>query len=267
MEKILAEALQRLSVYARRIGCAWEAAGWPAGSTPRRQAAAACAMCGFLLMSMLVGCSADTARPRQTSLTAAVPSSAAHRTAAAPTARAAAPAPPAADAPSPSRADIEITRADIAPPRPLPTSGAPSVSGQLILVSLSQQWLWAYANGQLLFDTPVTTGMPGLQTPTGWFSVRYKEQNITFHSPWPPGSPYYYTPEHISYALYFRDYGFYIHNAPRRKQFGPGTNVPHTDPDGTRETGSHGCVNVPLSAGAWLYAWAHDGAKIDIVAA
>lgn len=151
------------------------------------------------------------------------------------------------------------------PPGPDPIGGVPGISGQLILVSLTQQWLWAYQDRQLLYDTPVTTGMPELATPSGIYNVQFKVTNITFISPWPQGSPYYYAPEHIDYALYFLDDGYYIHDAPWRHQFGPGTNYPHTDADGTQETGSHGCVNVPFGAGAWLYQWARPGAVVDIV--
>ncbi|HUY78820.1 MAG TPA: L,D-transpeptidase [Ktedonobacterales bacterium] len=150
------------------------------------------------------------------------------------------------------------------PPGPAPIGGVPAIGGQLILVSLSQQWLWAYNYGTLLYDTPVTSGMPQLATPDGVFHVQYKEYDVTFYSPWPIGSPYYYSPEHVDFAMYFADYGYYVHDAPWRHEFGPGTNYPHTDPDGTQETGSHGCVNVPYNAGAWLYNWAYNGATVDI---
>lgn len=150
------------------------------------------------------------------------------------------------------------------PPGPNPVGGAPNIGGQFILVSLSQQWLWAYQDHRMVYRTPVTTGMPQLATPDGMFSVRWKETNVTFYSPWPPGSPYYYPPEHINYAMYFADTGYYIHDAPWRPVFGPGTNYPHVDPDGTERTGSHGCVEVPTPAGKWLYNWAPDGTTVDI---
>jgi len=150
------------------------------------------------------------------------------------------------------------------PPGPAPIGGVPGIGGQLILVSLSQQWLWAYNYGTLLYDTPVTTGMPQLATPDGVYHVQFKEYDVTFYSPWPPGSPYYYSPVHVNYAMYFADYGYYVHDAPWRQVFGPGSNYPHTLPNGTTETGSHGCVNVPTPAGAWLYNWANNGATVDI---
>jgi hypothetical protein len=149
---------------------------------------------------------------------------------------------------------------------PQPAAGIPQYGGQVILVSLSQQWLWAYQDQHLALASPVTTGMPQLPTPQGNYFVQSKETNVTFYSLWPPGSPFYYSPEHINYAMFFRDIGYYIHDAPWRHAFGPGTQYPHTDPDGTWETGSHGCVNMPTPAAAALYAWAGVGARIIIVA-
>jgi lipoprotein-anchoring transpeptidase ErfK/SrfK len=147
---------------------------------------------------------------------------------------------------------------------PQPLGGAPNLAGKVVLVSIAQQWEWGYQDGKLMLGTPVTTGMPQLPTPTGVFNVYWKVEDTTFISPWPQGSPFYYSPEHVNYALLFRDGGFYLHDAPWRHCFGPGTNVPHTCGDGAQETGSHGCVNMPTPAGAWLYAWAPYGTTVII---
>lgn len=149
---------------------------------------------------------------------------------------------------------------------PKPSVRVPPHSGQVILVSLSKQWLWAYQDGRQVFATPITTGRAALETPIGTFHVLDKVSDVLFTSPWPEGSPYYYPPARVAYALYFREGGYYIHDAPWRHAFGPGTNGPHVSPDGKLEDGSHGCVNVATSAGKWLYAWAHVGATIQIVA-
>lgn len=134
---------------------------------------------------------------------------------------------------------------------PQPPSGA----GQVIEVSLSKQQLWAYQNGQVVYTTLVTTGMPALATPTGTFSIYYKVSDTEFISPWPPGSPYYYSPEHVNYAMEWLSGGYFIHDAPWRSTFGPGTEA----------SGSHGCVEVPTPAGAWLYSWVGYGAIVQIV--
>jgi lipoprotein-anchoring transpeptidase ErfK/SrfK len=148
---------------------------------------------------------------------------------------------------------------------PTPLVAAPMRAGQVILVSRRQQWLWAYQDSRLVFVTPVTTGQPDLPTPVGIYHVMLKRANTTFYSPWPKSSPYYYAPLHINYALLFRAGGFYIHDAPWRYEFGPGTNLTLQLPDGSSQTGSHGCVNVPTSAGAWLYQWARVGTLVAIV--
>jgi lipoprotein-anchoring transpeptidase ErfK/SrfK len=135
--------------------------------------------------------------------------------------------------------------------------------GKLIVVSLSNQWLIALDNGRRVLDTPVTTGRPELPTPAGTFHILAKYQHYTFISPWPQGSPFYYPPSLTNYALQFRGDGYFIHDAPWRTQFGPGTNLPHDDPGDP--LGSHGCVNVPLSAAKALYTWAGVGTTVRIV--
>jgi hypothetical protein len=146
---------------------------------------------------------------------------------------------------------------------PHPPSGVPSGS-QYIVVSISKQWLWAYQDGKQVFNTPVTTGRPELPTPTGYFSVQEKLYNVWFYSPWPPSSPYYYSPEHVNYAMLFAAGGYFLHDASWRYLFGPGSNVPHKLPNGSTETGSHGCVNLPVPAAAWLINWVWVGTTVRI---
>jgi lipoprotein-anchoring transpeptidase ErfK/SrfK len=144
-----------------------------------------------------------------------------------------------------------------APPAPLPT-------GKVILVSLPGQWLYAYADSALVFDNAVETGRPELPTPTGSFSVLSKVRDVTFTSPWPPGSPYYYGPTHVNYALLFKEGGYFLHDAWWHVKFGPGSNVPHQLPDGRWETGSHGCVGMPIPDAKRLYDWAPVGIPVII---
>jgi lipoprotein-anchoring transpeptidase ErfK/SrfK len=149
-------------------------------------------------------------------------------------------------------------------PGQISAQDGPTAANELIVVSLSKQQLWAYQAGKPVFSTPVTTGQPALPTPTGMFTIMQTIADTTFYSPWPQGSPYYYTPEHINYAMLFADGGYFLHDASWRHCFGPGTNVPHTCPDGTQETGSHGCVNLPVPAAAWLFNWVQVGATVRI---
>jgi L,D-transpeptidase-like protein len=174
-------------------------------------------------------------------------------------------------------------------PTGVPT--APSTDGHVILVSLSRQTLYAYENGVFVFSALVETGRPALPTPTGVYHVFLKacsdlrwvsnsaptsmhNVNCTEHngdgyqevftSPWPEGSPYWYAPTHINYALKFRADGFYLHDAWWHQKFGPGGNVPHQLPDGSWETGSHGCVGMTTASAQRLYAWAPVGTTVYI---
>jgi lipoprotein-anchoring transpeptidase ErfK/SrfK len=135
--------------------------------------------------------------------------------------------------------------------------------GQYIVVSETKQWLWAYNNGQVVFNTPVVTGRPTLPTPTGLFSVMEKDYGITMVSPWPPGSPNYYYPTYIDYAMLFDNGGYFLHDAWWRSDFGPGANVPHYV-DGHFETGSHGCIQMPKSAAYWLITWVNVGTPVRV---
>ncbi|HLI69775.1 MAG TPA: L,D-transpeptidase [Ktedonobacteraceae bacterium] len=137
--------------------------------------------------------------------------------------------------------------------------------GKVILVSLSQQWMYIYKNGQELLDTPVTTGRPQLPTPTGVYHIFRKLSPATFYSPWPKSSPYWYPPTRVQYALEWRWGGYFIHDAWWHTVYGPGTNGWHYDPTYGWEWGSHGCISVPLDVAAWLYNWAPDGTTVWIM--
>lgn len=147
---------------------------------------------------------------------------------------------------------------------PAPRGGVPLATGQVILVDLTQEWLYAYQDGQLVLASPVSSGQPDLRTPTGTFTIQQKLADTMFTSPWPVGSSYYYAPLHVNYGLLFLEGGFYIHDSPWRATYGPGSENPHLVASGKTETGSHGCVEMPTNTAARLYAWAQFGATVII---
>ncbi len=138
------------------------------------------------------------------------------------------------------------------------------VNYRRILISLSQQRLWTYDGSTQLLTTLVTTGNSAMPTPGGIFHVWGRFHPYTFISPWPKNSIDYYPPSKASYALYFHEGGYFIHDAPWRYAFGPGTNSGVGIP-GQNYTGTHGCVNVPSSVMPALFAWATTGTVVQIV--
>jgi lipoprotein-anchoring transpeptidase ErfK/SrfK len=137
------------------------------------------------------------------------------------------------------------------------------VTQKRIVVSLSEQKLWAYDGEQVALQSLVTTGGPQLPTPAGTFQILSKQSPFTFHSPWPKGSPYWYPDSPTSYAMLFDEEGFFLHDAPWRHTFGPGSNLVPGQP-GEETSGTHGCVNVPLDVQAQLYAWTDLGTPVII---
>lgn len=135
--------------------------------------------------------------------------------------------------------------------------------GKLIVVSLREQTLRAYENGHLVYAVLITSGRPELPSPPGFWHVMQRLSPTIFISGAPPGSPDYYAPTLVHYALLFHDGGFFLHDAWWRVHFGPGSNLPHYDPEAFNG-GSHGCINLPLQPMALLYAWAPLGTPVVI---
>jgi lipoprotein-anchoring transpeptidase ErfK/SrfK len=132
-----------------------------------------------------------------------------------------------------------------------------------VVVSLRQQRLVAYAGTRAVASTLVTTGNRRLPTPVGTFHILAVYHPFTMVSPWPPSSPDYYAPVHLHDALLFDERGFFIHDAPWRHRFGPGSNALAGRP-GQDRTGTHGCVNVPAAFAAWLARWAPVGTAVVV---
>lgn len=116
-------------------------------------------------------------------------------------------------------------------------------------VDLSAKTVTAYVG-----DTPVwgprtmVDGKQGYETVTGTYEIylRYDVQDMTNANYYPEDHPKYYYTEDVPWVQYFhRGYGF--HGAPWRSSFG--------------YSGSHGCINMPVSDAKWLYDWASIGTK------
>lgn len=133
---------------------------------------------------------------------------------------------------------------------------------QFILVSFQTQHIWAYQNGQVVQDTPVTTGIRGTSTEGtdfGPLQILHKDHPWTMHSPWPKGNPLWYPDTVVQYATFFTWSGEAIHDASWEPDsaLGPGS---QNDPSFS----SHGCIHVPGSIAAWFYNWSNTGTQMVV---
>jgi lipoprotein-anchoring transpeptidase ErfK/SrfK len=97
------------------------------------------------------------------------------------------------------------------------------------------------------FSTLVSSGRSPFDTPTGSFTVYAKD--VTGDMAGFEGtSEEYYVPS-VPYILWFYR-GYSIHGAYWHNDFG--------------SVRSHGCVNVPVDAGAWIFNWAPVGTPVYV---
>ncbi len=137
---------------------------------------------------------------------------------------------------------------------------------QVLVVSLAEQAMRVYQNGVLVNSYHVTTGRQELPSLPGVWSVLDRRSPVIFAAAEPKGSPFWFPDTPISYAILYHFGGYYVHDAPWRANFGPGTQFPHQDASGTTAynfDGSHGCINLQESDAGWVYN--HTGWDTSIV--
>ncbi len=114
------------------------------------------------------------------------------------------------------------------------------IGGTYIEVSIEDQRMWCYKDGQLIVDTPVVTGditKEGRATPTG--SVWAIDARV---SPWTLRGADYET--EVTYWLPFNG-NVGVHDATWRSNFGGSI---------YKGDGSHGCINTPYDNAEKIYA-------------
>ncbi|GAC1357287.1 MAG: hypothetical protein NVSMB44_02630 [Ktedonobacteraceae bacterium] len=127
---------------------------------------------------------------------------------------------------------------------------------QVLLISLAEQAMRVYQAGSLTNSYQTTTGRQALPSLPGVWSVLDRRSPVIFKSGEPKDSPYWFPDTPISYAILYHYGGYFIHDAPWRATFGPGTQFPHEDAGGNTSynfDGSHGCVNLSTDNAAWVY--------------
>jgi lipoprotein-anchoring transpeptidase ErfK/SrfK len=120
-----------------------------------------------------------------------------------------------------------------------------------IVVDLSEQWVYAYDGAEEVYAVPTTTGKDGFRTPTGSFTVqrRYRAKSMQGSG---NGESWYAA--NVPYILFFTERGHALHGAP----WVPGRVF------GSGQRRSHGCVNLPVMAAAWLFGWAEIGTTVEV---
>ena len=111
------------------------------------------------------------------------------------------------------------------------------IGNTYVEISLDQQHMWFYKDGQLIVETDVVTGCHnrGWDTHTGVYAIMYKERDATL-----VGEGYNYA---VSYWMpFYANVG--IHDASWRSSFGGSIYL---------NNGSHGCVNTPTENAATIY--------------
>jgi len=139
---------------------------------------------------------------------------------------------------------------------------ANTAGGKLALVSISQRHMWACNDTAVAYDAPVITGMEFLAadlTPVGTYHVYGKYTDTVLRGSDSTGS----WDDPVSYWMPWlhNQYGSYgFHDATWRSSNEFGNVDPNTS------DASHGCVELPLDAAAWLYNWAEIGTTVTIEA-
>ncbi|MBQ2896381.1 MAG: L,D-transpeptidase [Oscillospiraceae bacterium] len=115
-------------------------------------------------------------------------------------------------------------------------------------ISVDNQYVWLYIDGQLVTETEVVTGDVATvcDTPKGAFRVSYKTTDTYLQ-----GATWY---DHVDYWIpYFGNYG--IHDSDWRDEYGG---------DIYLTSGSHGCVNTPLEPMCIIYEHAYVGVPVSV---
>jgi len=135
-----------------------------------------------------------------------------------------------------------------------------TITDKTIVVSIKRRHMWACQDGASAYDSAVVTGdMNNAEnlTPTGSYKIYAKQTNTTLRGSDTKGT----WDVHVNYWMPFlhNQYGTYgFHDATWRDndEFG------NVDPYSSAT--SHGCVELPLATGKWLYDWAAIGTTVTV---
>ena len=133
----------------------------------------------------------------------------------------------------------------IVPPEEM-TPLSPDVEEKRILIELGKQWLTCFEDDTPVFETRLSSGMPGLVTPVGTHRVLRKMHTTRMIGG--EGTDYYDLPG-IAFVTYFTAKGVAIHGTYWHNDYG--------------RRRSHGCVNTPTAAAQWVFRWCRPDVPYD----
>ena len=121
--------------------------------------------------------------------------------------------------------------------------GSDDIGNSYVEIDLSNQHMYLYINGKCVLDSDFVSGnvSAGHNTPGGVYGVTYKSRNTILRGPGYESFVYYWMPYNG---------GVGMHDATWRNKFGG---------EIYKTSGSHGCINLPLSVAKDLYEYVEAG--------
>jgi lipoprotein-anchoring transpeptidase ErfK/SrfK len=128
----------------------------------------------------------------------------------------------------------------------------PVIADKRIVISISEQRLYVYQDGELLSEHIVSTGIARSPTLPGIFQVQSHEENA-YASNWDLWMPHFL-------GIYEAVPGFWngIHGLPLL------SNGVRLWANVLGRPASFGCIILPLDEAEWLYGWAEEGVVVEI---
>jgi hypothetical protein len=124
---------------------------------------------------------------------------------------------------------------------------SPGVDGKRVLIELGKQLLTCFEGKEAVFETRLSSGLPGMVTPLGVHRVLQKAHTRRMIGG--EGNNYYDLPG-IGFVTYFTEKGVAIHGTYWHNDYG--------------RRRSHGCVNTPTAAAQWIFRWCRPDAPYDV---
>lgn len=139
--------------------------------------------------------------------------------------------------------ELIIPAAGVYTPTQAEAPAPPTTNGRAIVVSVAEQRIYAYENGQLVRSHLVSTGRPETPTVLGDYKVyvKYVADDMS--------GPGYFLPQ-VPYTMYFYS-GYAIHGTYWHNSFG--------------RRMSHGCVNLPTAEAKWFFDFASVGTPVRVI--